>query len=444
MHLRTDTKNIVATVAFLIGVRKSAWISSYGEECSELLKTLENDKNAVTIRYLCKLRTTLMQRFKRTDKCLVYDFKNLDSIEWYDADNIRQLEKWGFTIILANKRAADYSLHFNTLIHDNIESCRGLLPDWIVWDYIKDLFIIPKYVKEQHQKYEFEKYMENIDYYPFQMYIHWKPQDMGNILYTDGKFLELLYQMNGDYFGDKSKYKNAVESVKNNIYDFIDNSYKTVLAVDCENSDVYKLYGMLKNLNRDEISKIEKIILFDDDHTNNGWDHLEKFIEVPVDHIEVSRVVDHKSIVDMRMATGICREFYKNDVSSFILLSSDSDYWGLISSLPEAEFLVVIEYSKCGQAIKETLDSHGIYYCSLDDFCMGNIDELKRAVLLNELKQYLPEILTHNGRELAHSLFEKARIEAGEQEINNFYDKYIKTLKLKVDDEGNFSVVLGK
>ena len=223
------------------------------------------------------------------------------------------------------------------------------------------------------------------------------------------------------------------------IYSFIDNSFKTVLAVDCENSDVYKLYGMLKNLNRDEIEKIEKIILYDDRNTNNGWDYLEKFIGIPVEHIEVQRVVDHKSIVDMRMATGICREFYKNDVSSFILLSSDSDYWALISSLPEAEFLVVIEYSKCGHAIRDTLDANGTYYCSLDDFCTGNIEELKRAVLLSELNSLLPDLLSYNGKELAKMLFERARIEADENEITNFYNKYIKTIKLTVDDAGNFS-----
>ena len=101
--MRSDTKNIVATIAFLIGIRKSAWVATYGNECFELLDTLENNKNAVII------------------------------------------------------------------------------------------------------------------------------------------------------------------------YSFIENSYKTVLVVDCENSDVYKLYGMLKNLKKYEIEKIHKIILFDDDHTNNGW-----------------------------------------------------------------------------------------------------------------------------------------------------------------------------
>ena len=93
--MRTDTRNIVATIAYLIGIRKSAWISTYGNEYPELLSDLESNTDATAIRYLCKLRTTLMQRFKKTDSAIMYDFKNIDRIEWYDAENIRQLEKWG-------------------------------------------------------------------------------------------------------------------------------------------------------------------------------------------------------------------------------------------------------------------------------------------------------------------------------------------------------------
>lgn len=440
--MRTDTKTIVATIAYLIGVRKNQWILSYMDDCPDLLNELEQSQDAKTLRYLCKLRTMLMRHFTKTDNFLRYDLINIDRIEWFDTENIRQLERWGFQIILANKRASDYSLHFNQLISANVEKCRSLFPDWIAWEYIKDLFLIPKYTKEENQKYEFEKYMEHIDWYPYQMYLHWKPKDLGNILYTDGKFLEMLYEMNGDYFGDSSKYKGVVNDVKDNIYDFIEKSYKTVLVVDCENSDVYKLYGALKSLNQTEIQKIHKIILYDDTHTTNGWDYLDRFVSIPVEHIEVERVTDRKSLVDIRVTAGICREFYRDDVSSFILLSSDSDYWGLISSLPDAEFLVMIEYAKCGNAIKDALEEHGIFYCSLDDFCSGYIDELKRAVLINELRNCLPHILEYNGKELAHTLFEQARIEADDKEIMNFYEKYIKTLKLKVDADGNFSIDL--
>ncbi len=266
--MRTNTKNIVLTVAFLIGVRKSTFLSVYGDTDNEVMNMLENSRDALTIRYLCKLRTTLMQKFKKTDNAIVYECRNIDSIEYYDNENITMLQKWGYDVILSNKRASDYAIHFNSLIHDNIDICKDLFPDWIIWDYIKDLFIVPKYQSSQHLKYEFEKYMGNIDYYPFQMFIHWKPQDVGNLLSSDGKFLDYLYLTNNDYFADRSKYRNAVDDVKNNIYSFIDCSYKTVLAVDCENSDVYKLYSMLKNLSRNEIEKIEKIILYDDNHTN--------------------------------------------------------------------------------------------------------------------------------------------------------------------------------
>lgn len=139
MIMRTDTRNIVMTIAFLIGVKKSAFLTVYGNEDSELISSLENNREALTIRYLCKLRTVLMQKFKKTDSAIMYDFKNIDSLEWYDSENIADLQKWGYKIVLANKKAADYAVHFNTLIHDNIDMCKGLLPDWIKWEYIKSL-----------------------------------------------------------------------------------------------------------------------------------------------------------------------------------------------------------------------------------------------------------------------------------------------------------------
>ncbi len=60
-------------------------------------------------------------------------------------------------------------------------------------------------------------------------------------------------------------------------------------------------------------------------------------------------------------------------------------------------------------------------------------------MLLSELNALLPDLLSYNGKELAKMLFERARIEADENEITNFYNKYIKTIKLTVDDAGNFS-----
>ncbi len=440
-----DTKDLVTTVAYLIGVKRHILEQKYREECSETLDKLYQNKEATTIRYLCKLRTSLMHKFKKTDNEMIYNLSNLDRMpEWYDVDNIKQLEKWGFQIIKPNYRAEKYILDFTKLISENINSCMNLFPDWVNFDYIRELFYCPNFNKQNKLKAEFDKFMGNMEFYPYQIYIYWQPSDYGNILYNDGKFLNILYSLHNEEFEDKSKYKNATEETKFNIYDFINNSCKTAIAVDCENSDVFKLYGVLKNLNQSEIMKIEKILLYDDYHTSTAWDWLEKCIKIPVEHIESDRVTDRKSLVDIKMTAGICKNYYENNIDSFILFSSDSDFWGLISSLPNTNFLVMYEYSKCGQAIKDIMVEHNIYHCPIDDFCSGNIEDFKKLVLFNILEKYLNDIPYLNGKELAKQIYEEARINAAEKEIENFYNKYIKTLRLRVDADGNFKIEICK
>ena len=444
IELTTDTKELVTVIAYLIGVKKSALAQCYAEENNALLEKLYENKEATIIRYLCKLRTTLMQKFRKTDDEMRYNLKNLNKLEWYDADNIKQLEKWGFSIIQTNYRSEKYMQEFNRLIQENIDSCANLFPDWINWGYIKDIFVVPHYTKTSVATEEFNKYMGNIDFYPFQMYIHWKPYDCGSMLYNDGKFLSIIYKQHNDYFSDYTKYKDAHEETKNSIYDFIDDSYKVEVVVDCENSDVYKLCSVLRSLNPDELAKVEKIVLYDDYHTNCGWDWLQKFTKIPVEHVEVNRVTDQKSLVDIKMTAGVCKDYYEKEITSFILVSSDSDYWGLISTLQAADFLVLYENLKCGHAIKQALSEHDIKYCSIDDFCSGNIEDLKKAVLFETLEKYIPDIAYINGKELLEQIYTETRISATEQEKENFYNKYIKTLRLKCDEEGNFKVQIQK
>ncbi len=186
--MTVDTKEVVTTIAYMIGVRMSALKTSYGE-CAELIEKLQADKDATTIRYLCKLRTVLMQKFKKTDDLMRYELKNLHNIEWYDHDNIKQLEKWGFTIVQANYRSEKYMQDFTRLINENIDKCSRLFYDWLNWEYIRDLFFVPKYNKNGVMKDEFNKYMANIEHYPFHMYIHWQPAEVGSIVYSDRKFL---------------------------------------------------------------------------------------------------------------------------------------------------------------------------------------------------------------------------------------------------------------
>ena len=437
--MTVDTKEVVTTIAYMIGVRMSALTVSYGE-CSELIEKLQADKDATTIRYLCKLRTVLMQKFKKTDDLMRFQLKNLHNIEWYDKDNIKQLEKWGFTIIQANCRSEKYMQDLTRLINENIDKCSHLFYDWLNWEYIRDLFFVPKYNKNGVMKVEFNKYMANIEHYPFQMYIHWQPAEVGSIIYSDRKFLKIIYGQHNDSFTDYTKYRDADDETRNNIYNFIDSTEKTAIAVDCENSDPYKLYSVLKGLNQEELAKIEKITLYDDPNTTAGWDWLSKFTQIPVEHIEIDRVTDRKSLVDVRMTASVVTDFYRDGITSFIIVSSDSDFWGLIESLPKAKFLVMYEYEKCGTAIKNALAQHGIYYCAIDDFCTAGTEELKRAVLFAELEKYLPSLIGENPLELTHKIYEATKVTATMKEMENFCNRYVKTLRLKVNSEGKFVI----
>lgn len=423
--------------------RLSALKVSY-TECADLIDKLSADRDATTIRYLCKLRTALMQHFKKTDTAMHYDLKNLTSLEWYDHDNIKQLEKWGSDIIKANYRAEKYMYDFTKLINENIDKCSRLFYDWINWEYIKDLFYVPKYQKSEVMKEEFAKYMASISHYPFQMYIHWQPAEVGSIVYSDRKFLKIIYSQNGDAFTDYTKYRDADDETRNNIYNFIDSAEKTAVAVDCENSDPFKLYSVLTGLNQDELAKIEKITLYDDPNTTAGWDRLAKFTQIPVEHIEIYRVSDRKSLVDVRMTASVVTDSYRDGITSFIIVSSDSDFWGLIESLPEAHFLVMYENEKCGLAIKNTLAQRDIYYCSIDDLCTAGTEDMKKAVLFAELEKHMPTLYGKNPLELTQQLYLDTRVTATKKEMDNFCNRYVKTLRLKVNSEEKFVVEIQK
>ena len=429
------TKTNVTIIAFMIGIRKNI-VMQIAENNTELVDKLSSDKYCCVIRYLCKLRTNLMMNFKKTDQEMKINLTNIDKLPWFDSDNIKQLEEWGFHIVKANSTSSKYMEIINKYISDNINYCRQLFPEYVNWDYIKDLFVIPRFTQEKVIKAEFVKFMANREYYPFQQYIHWQPFDCGGMLFNDSRFFSIIYFQHNDDFISRSNYREADEDIKEKIYQFINISDSVEIVVDCENSNPYKLCSVIAGLNKVEISKIQKLILFDDIHTSPGWDMIDKFVPIPLEHIMVERVKEQKSLVDIKMTATVCMEHYQNRVSSFLLFSSDSDYWGLISSLPSANFLMMFEYSKVSEAIKNTLAVHDIFYCAIDDFGTGKIDEFKKFVLFRMLKKYLPDLLQYNGKELVTKIYAEAKIPAEQNEMDNFYNKYIKTLKFVADDNG--------
>ena len=154
------------------------------------------------------------------------------------------------------------------------------------------------------------------------------------------------------------------------------------------------------------------------------------------------RVKQSKSLVDIELTAMTCREHYRDLVDSFIIVSSDSDYWGLISTLPDAKFLVMMEREKCGPDIKAAMANSGIFYCYIDDFYTGDGEDIKKNALFNTLNRTLDEALRLNVEKMLDDALTATRITMKPAERQQFYDKYIRNMRSVIDAQGNASLEL--
>lgn len=441
---KDSTYAIVSKIAYLIGIPNRIFENEHEPPKLEEFQQLEKDRNARIIRHLCIIRTAIERNFKLINQKMRMEYKSILSLpQFIPADSIDQLLADGVDFVKkSSTQLTGHVVEINRIVSDRINNCKNLFPLWLNWQYVRDLFIMPNGLAEEGTKAAAKTYYDNLLYYPYQVYINWLPQDQGNILYNDKKFVTLLYKWHNDEFTEYSKVSDAGGYIKGNIYDFIDGSEKVVVVVDCENSDPYKLSATLRRLSRTYTDKITSIILFDDVHTATAWSILEKYTTVHVEHILIERIKQSKSLVDIRLSVRACQEHYENNVDSFIIVSSDSDYWGLISALPKAQFLVMIERDKCGPDIKTAMVNSGIFYCYLDDFYSGDSEELKTNAIFYEMRKYMGKAVRLNVNDMFNEALRATRIEMTLSERQQFYNKYVKTLQLSISDAGDVSFVI--
>ncbi len=444
IQYKDSTYEIVSKVAYLIGVPLRIFENEHEAPQMDVYQRLEKDKNARIIRNLCIIRTEIERNFKKINDKMRTEYKSLLSMpEYVSAAAINTLTADGINFIKkSSTQLSGHIVEINRIISDRINNCKGLFPLWLNWQYVRELFIMPNGLSEKGSKDAAAVYYESLSFYPYQVYINWRPYDAGNILYNDKKFVTLLYEWDNDEFTEYSKVSDAGTYVKGNIHDYINDGEQVVVVVDCENSDPYRLSATLRGLDRAYLDKINSIILFDDVHTASAWSILEQFTHIPVEHITIERIKQNKSLVDIKLTARACQEYYENKVDSFIIVSSDSDYWGLISSLPKARFLVMIEREKCGPDMKAALVDSGIFYCYLDDFYTGDSEELKMNALFREMRNYMARAVRLNVNAMLDDALRSTRITMPPSERKQFYDKYIKTLQLVIDDNGDVSLAI--
>ncbi len=438
-----NTYTIVSTVAYLLGVPERIFQNEFGSPRPEIYERLEKERSARIIRNLCMLRTAIERNFGYINEKMTFEYKGLMSMpELIPIDAIAQLEREHINIVKTHSKLVHYVIDINRLIMDRINNCKDFFPMWLKWQYLREIFIMPNGLTEEGTKEAANTYYMNKNYYPYRMYMNWPPSDQGNILYNDKKFVTLLYEWNNDKFEDLSKVSDAGSRTKGNIYQFLEDSGRTVVVVDCENSDPYKLCAVFNHLEADILEKIARIVLFDDVHTTDAWAILEQYVHVPIEHIVIERIKQNKSLVDIRLTADACKEFYQNKTDSFVIVSSDSDYWGLISALPDAHFLVMIEREKCGPDMKTALAASGIFYCFLDDFYSGDNQDIIVNALIRETRKYLDFTVKFNVQDLMNHILQATRVTLSDEEKKQFFDKYLKSMRLVIDDSGEVRVEL--
>ncbi|MCR4739244.1 MAG: hypothetical protein K5886_03165 [Lachnospiraceae bacterium] len=441
MHAHGEQFAIVSAVAYLIGVPKRIFENENEPPKIEIYQKLDSDKRARIIRNLCILRTRLERYFLKICQAIQRENRSMIGMpEYMPIDVMQQLKDDGIDIYKNTKDPSPFLFSLNQNIKDRINNCRSLFPAWLSWDYLSKIFIMPDGMTEEGTKKAAEIFYEHMQYYPYQLYINWIPEDEGNILYNDKRFVTLLYQWNNDEFTDMSLVSDVGENTKANIYSFIEDSEKCIFIVDCENSDPYNLCAAIRNLDSEKLSKIGKVILFDDVHAASAWEMLGSYIDIPVEYIMIERLKDNKSLADVKVVARTCKEFYKNNVDSFVLVSSDSDYWGLIEELPEASFLVMVEHEKCSYALKEALIKNDIFYCYIDDFYAGGGEEIKKDAIRKEFAGALKNALDLNIYDLMDSVLEKTRVKLNQSETKTLLKQIKGQIGIEISDDGDVTI----
>ena len=310
---------LISKVAYLVGVPSWVFENEYESPQIEIYQELNQNKHARIIRNLCIVRTAIERFFMKINIKMYSEYKTIYSIpEYIPQEALEQLVADGIRIS-KQARLINHVIEINRLISDRINNCKDVFPDWVKWEYIRALFIMKDGFTEEGVKAAGEEYHRHKDCYPYKAYLNWALVDNGNILAYDRKFVALLYQQNRDRFTDIAKVSDKGALAMSNIHDFVKKAEKVVMVVDCENTDPYRMCATLKVIDSKTLSKIQKIMLFDNADTMDMWRILESYTSIPVEYVISQRVLQNKSLVDIEMTAVTCREHYRENVDSFII-----------------------------------------------------------------------------------------------------------------------------
>ena len=124
----------------------------------------------------------------------------------------------------------------------------------------------------------------------------------------------------------------------------------------------------------------------------------------------------------------------------FFMVSSDSDYWGLISAVPEARFLVMMEREQCSPHMRQILAEDNIFYCFLEDFPMDISDELRETAIYREMRKRLDAAFSMNLDTLLEEIWRDTRAGLTESAQKEMRNRFAKNMRIEIEGDGTMSI----
>lgn len=366
--IRKNTKTC-GTIAFLIGVPRDRLTCP---------TKVEKDKECITLRTLCSLRSAIMQN---------YDFVSSQLKEGRDLVDIPYLTRLmgsakGLDIEVPGSTATEVLMFLNKAISEIAPGvCSRLFPEELS-ERLAKLFKMPLGDTPSGVKAAIRGYRARYNHFPYQKWLNWdfdkmRTEERGEyILANDTSFLTYLKEQD-----------NKVDGLE--LFNFLSEGSAPVAVIDSENSDPEKAYTLISEYG----AKMSKVVVIYDAHSSALWkSFVDKLTEmgVAVESQESSRLKEQKSLVDLDMAMRIAKEYYGDGARRFLLFTSDSDIWGAIRGYPDAEFLLLYEQEKLGEHLSAALADKGIPKCCIDEYgAEGNL--LTEAIVKEGLRLLVQE-----------------------------------------------------
>ena len=331
-----------------------------------------------------------------------------------------------------NKALQDRIGNFETIFH----------APHVKWDYIRKCFLMPNGTSKQAVLSEMhEKYYANMLDYPFRLYLNWPITDEKESLFrNDMTFAKELYAWNKDEFTDVNSVTDISDESVDMINAFLQNAGKVCILVDCENANPYAFVNALNQFPDEILNKIDSVILYDDKNTTAVWQKLQHHTKIHLDYYNTTRVLKNKSLVDMHLIIGLCKKHLQDNIDSFIIVSSDSDYAPVIDELQNAKFLIMLQKSQSSSAFRVMLHDSNIFYCYVDLFYDGKTDAMEQTILKETILDKLMQGFHNNLKDTLNDALKEMYLSMTEEEKEKFLKQNFKLLNIKPDADWNLQI----